>query len=150
MPLPTNNCREISHSIQRLEMSVGQQIMQLSDIYDCAVGKLEELHTITSRFAELQKLTVEMIDNFTANEERVVADMGGQIQSLGAYKEEVATIRMLQKRLNLQRKAVESYKSRLEAVEDKISRQKELEVVWRQRASRMSSGTTLAISIRVC
>ena len=123
-------------------MSAGQQIIQLSDTYECVVGKLEELQALTARFAELQKLTAELVHNFTANEERVVADMGGQIQSLGTYQEEVATIRMLQRRLDLQRKAVENYKSRLETVEDKISRQKELEVVWRQRASRMYPGTT--------
>ena len=118
-------------------MSAGQQIIQLSDTYDCVVGKLEELQALTARFAELQKLTTELVDNFTANEEKIVADMGGQIQSLGTYLEEVATIRVLQGRLDLQRKAVQNYKSRLEGVEDKISRQKELEVVWRQRASRM-------------
>lgn len=127
---------EISHSIQRLEMSARQQIIRLSDTYDCVVGKLEDLQALTTRFAELQKLTAELVDNFTVNEERVVADMEGKIQSLGTYQEEVATIRMLQRRLDLQRKAVENYKSRLEMVKDKISRQKELEVVWRQRASR--------------
>jgi len=124
-------------------MSAGQQIIQLSDTYDCVVEKLEELQALTTRFAELQTLTAELVDNFTANEERVVADMGRQIQSLGTYQEEVGTIKMLQKRLDSQRVAVQGYKSRLETVEVKISRQKELEVVWRQRASRMSSGTTL-------
>lgn len=138
------HCREILHSIQRLEMSAGQQIIQLSDTYDCVVGKLEELQALTTRFVELQKLTAELVDNFTAHEERVVADMEGQIQSLGTYQEEVAMIRRLQWKLDSQRKAVEDYKSRLETVEDKISRQKELEVVWRQRASRMSSDTILS------
>ncbi|KAF8426296.1 hypothetical protein EV426DRAFT_530797 [Tirmania nivea] len=130
------HCREISHSIQHLEVSAGQQIIQMSDTYDCVIGKLEELQALTTRFAELQKLTAELVDKFTANEERVVMDMGRQIQSLGTYQEEVDTIKKLQERLDFQRKEVEDYKSRLEMVEDKISRQKELEVVWRQRASR--------------
>ena len=62
-------------------------------------------------------------------------DMKCQIKGLGAYKEEMAAIQALQARLDLQRRTVEVYKARLEKAEDKISRQKELEIIWRQRAS---------------
>lgn len=78
-----------------------------------------------------------MVDAFAEGQEKFELEFGGQIKSLGALQDEVASIRVLQRRLDLQRRAVELYKARLEAVEDRISKQKELEMDWRQRDSRM-------------
>ncbi|KAF8476921.1 hypothetical protein BDZ91DRAFT_708359 [Kalaharituber pfeilii] len=127
---------EISNSIKYLTLSAGHQINQLAESYDAVVGRLQELEAVITRFTELQKSTAELIDTFTANEEKFQVDIKAQIKSLGAYQDEIAAIRVLQGRLDLQRRAVEMYKSRLEQVESKIGRQKELEIVWRQRASR--------------
>lgn len=128
--------REISHSIIRLETAAGQQTLQLSDTYDCITQKLSELHAMSTRFASLQTSLSEMVSHFSVNEQRFAADMEGQIKSLGVNQDDLAGIRALQRHLDLQRMAVAGYKSRLDAVEEKIGRQKELEVVWRQRASR--------------
>ena len=78
-----------------------------------------------------------MVDAFAEDQEKFGLEFGGKIKSLGALQDEVASIRVLQRRLDLQRRAVELYKARLEAVEDRISKQKELEMDWRQRDSRM-------------
>ena len=78
-----------------------------------------------------------MADAFTEGQEKFELEFGEQIKRLGVLQDEIAPIRVLQRRLDLQRRAVELYKTRLDAVEDRISRQKEMEIDWRQKDSRM-------------
>ena len=97
------------------------------------------------RFSELERLAIELLETFDSNEGKLHTDMKDQIKALGAYQEEVAAIRTLQRRLDLQRKMVEMYKARLEKVQEKMNEQKAMEVLWRQRASRRCSFRALSI-----
>lgn len=129
--------RELSHSIQQITTSTGQQITKLSDTYETITQKLEELQALITRFAETQKLSDEVVHAFAEGQEKFGLEFGKQIEGLGELQVEVDSIRVLQRRLDLQRGAAELYKARLEAVEERISKQKELEMDWRQRDSRM-------------
>lgn len=129
--------RELSHSIQQITTSTGQQITKLSDTYETITQKLEELQALITRFAETQKLSDEVVHAFAEGQEKFGLEFEKQIEGLGELQVEVDSIRVLQRRLDLQRGAAELYKARLEAVEERISKQKELEMDWRQRDSRM-------------
>ncbi|KAI5808153.1 hypothetical protein DFH27DRAFT_544677 [Peziza echinospora] len=128
--------RELSNSIQRLSTASEFQTNQLAATYDTLTEKIEELQAIVSQFSELQKSSLELNDRFDDNDEKFQIEIKSQIRHLGEYEEELRAVRTLQKRLDFQRTTVELYKGKLEIVQQKIGKQKQMDVVWRQRASR--------------
>lgn len=64
-------------------------------------------------------------------------EFAAQIKGIERFQEELVSIQKLQERLGAEKMKVQAYRKRLENVQGKIDKQQEMELVWKQRASRM-------------
>lgn len=114
-----------------------QQALHLDETYTTLLDRLAELKSTITRYHELSRLANSLLEEFDSNDEKFKADMKAQVSVLEQFRAEIGAIQYLQKKLETQREMVEVYKERLERVGERIERQRQMEVLWRQRASSM-------------
>jgi hypothetical protein len=85
---------------------------------------------------DLGELAKSTVHNFDAADTRCRNDFTAQIRGIERFRDESGSIQALRERLMAQKAKVKNYHERLDKVQEKIQKHKELEIIWRQRASR--------------
>lgn len=86
---------------------------------------------------QLGKAAEEVLQEFDAGDKSTRREFAAQIRGIERFQEELVSIEKLQERLGAEKYKVQAYRKRLEKVQGKIDKQKEMEIAWRQKASRM-------------
>lgn len=84
----------------------------------------------------LGKAAEQVLQEFDIGDMNMRKKYAAQIKGIERFQEELESIEKLQERLGAEKKKVQAYRERLERVQGRIDRQKQMEIVWRQRASR--------------
>jgi DNA repair exonuclease SbcCD ATPase subunit len=91
-------------------------------------GKLDELRELHARIGDLCNSAKELLQGFGNEDARFRAEFKTQIESLERFKGEMAIISALRDRLKVEQEKVEDYERRIDKVQAKIEKQKEMEV----------------------
>jgi len=90
-------------------------------------GKLDELRELHARIGDLCNSAKELHQSFGNEDARFRADFKVQIESLERFKGEIVFINALRDRLKVEQEKVEDYERRIDKVQAKIEKQKEME-----------------------
>ncbi|PWW79242.1 hypothetical protein C7212DRAFT_355306 [Tuber magnatum] len=127
---------ELSCAITTLQTSSRKQIQRLDATYSSVLQKLRELSGLAARLQELGEVAKSTVQEFGAADARCRSEFGSQIRGIERFKDELGNIESLRKRLAAQKERVRGYHVRLDKVQERIDRHKEMEMIWRRRASR--------------
>ncbi|KAI5849022.1 hypothetical protein BZA05DRAFT_402013 [Tricharina praecox] len=101
-------------------------------------GKLDELRELHARIEDLCNSAKELLQSFSNEDARFRAEFKTQIEGLERFKDEIVSIDALRDRLRVEQEKVADYERRIDKVQAKIEKQKEMEVgkkrvSWRMR-----------------
>ncbi|RPB02337.1 hypothetical protein L873DRAFT_1673453 [Choiromyces venosus 120613-1] len=127
---------ELSCAITTLQTSSQKQMHRLDATYSSVLQKLHELSGLAARLQELGEVAKSTVQEFDAADVRCRSEFRSQIRGIERFKDELGNIELLRERLIAQKERVRDYHERLDKIQEKIDRHKEMEMVWRRRASR--------------
>ncbi|CUS08633.1 unnamed protein product [Tuber aestivum] len=127
---------ELSCAITTLQTSSQKQMRRLDATYSSVLQKLRELSSLATRLQEIGEVAKSAVQEFNAADARYQREFKSQIRGIERFKDELGNIESLRKRLAAQKERVRGYHERLDKVQERVDRHKEMEVVWRRRASR--------------
>lgn len=91
-------------------------------------GKLDELRELHARIEDLCNSAKELLQSFSNEDARFRAEFKTQIEGLERFKDEIVSIDALRDRLRVEQEKVADYERRIDKVQAKIEKQKEMEV----------------------
>ncbi|KAG0642686.1 hypothetical protein HOY80DRAFT_949496 [Tuber brumale] len=127
---------ELSCAIATLQTSSQKQVQRLDSTYSSVLQKLHELSGLAARLQELGEVAKSTVQEFDTADVRCQSEFRSQIRVIERFKDERGNIELLRERLVAQKERVREYHERLDKVQERIDRHKEMEMVWRKRASR--------------
>lgn len=110
-------------------------MQRLDTTYSSVLQKLHELSGLAARLQELGEIAKSTVQGFDAADVRCRSEFRSQIRGIERFSDELGNIELLRERLVAQKERVREYHERLDKVQERIDRHKEMEVVWRRRAS---------------
>lgn len=113
-------------------------MLRLTHTYSSVSKKLNEIRIMGQQLKALGKAAEEVLREFDIGDMSTRREYTAQIKGIERFQEELVSIQKLEERLGTEKRKVQAYRERLERVQERIDKQKEMETVWRQRASRMS------------
>lgn len=128
---------EVSTAVRNLRATGEQQMLRLTHTYSSVSKKLNEIRIMGQQLKALGKAAEEVLREFDIGDMSTRREYTAQIKGVERFQEELVSIQRLEERLGAERQKVQGYRERLEKVQERIDKQKEMEIVWRQRASRM-------------
>lgn len=133
--LPLAPFSEVSTAVRNLQITGEQQMLRLAHTYASVSQKLNEIRLMGEQLKALGKAAEEILKEFDAGDLGTRREYAAQIKGIERFQEELVSIQKLQERLEAEKRKVMAYRERLERVQGRIDKQKEMEMVWRQRAS---------------
>ena len=109
---------------------------RLDATYSAVLQKLHTLSALSSRLRDLGELAKSTVQEFEAADTNCRSDFAAQIHGIERFRDELDPIQVLKDRLMVQKRRVKDYHERLDRVQERIDRHREMEIIWRQRASR--------------
>lgn len=128
---------EVSTTVRNLRATGEQQMLRLTHTYSSVTKKLNEIRIMGQQLKALGKAAEEVLREFDIGDISTRREYTAQIKGIERFQEELVSIQKLKERLGTEKRKVHAYRERLEKVQERIDKQKEMEIVWRQRASRM-------------
>ena len=110
-------------------------MQRLDATYSSVLQKLHELSGLAARLQGLGEIAKSTVQEFDAADARCRSEFRSQIRGIERFNDELGNIELLRERLVAQKERVREYHERLDKVQERIDRHKEMEVVWRRRAS---------------
>lgn len=134
---PYSLVREVSSAVRKLRTTGVQQVLQLVHTYSPVSQTLNVIRLASKQLKQVGEGAEEVLQEFDAGDMGCRKESTSQINGIERFQEEFVPIQGLQERLGAEKRKVQMYRERLEKAQDKIDKLKEMELVWKQRASRM-------------
>ncbi|KAI5850416.1 hypothetical protein DFP73DRAFT_539292 [Morchella snyderi] len=127
---------EVSTAVRDLQETSKRQMQRLETTYSAVSRKLQEIRLMSEQLKNLGSAAEDVLREFDDGDMGCRKEFAAQIKGIERFQEELVSIQKLQERLGAEKMKVQAYRKRLENVQGKIDKQQEMELVWKQRASR--------------
>ncbi|KAK4238299.1 hypothetical protein C8A03DRAFT_33697 [Achaetomium macrosporum] len=139
----------LQRSLVELESFAGSTTKRLDDTYHSLLEKISTLQSTVAALKELADLSRQVNNNFSAEAEELVTDIGSQLDSFGQFDDQQRRIESLQDRIHAGRKRIRSLSERVDAVSERIENWERADREWQEKTRKRLKTVWIVVTVAI-